>query len=33
MPRRGHIGLQSHQGMGKIGGVKIRFRNIRVREL
>jgi len=33
MPRRGHIGLQTHPGIGKISGVKIRFRNIRVREL
>lgn len=33
MPRVGHIGLQSHSGMGNLSGVKIRFRNIRLREL
>ncbi|OPZ09146.1 MAG: hypothetical protein BWZ10_02581 [candidate division BRC1 bacterium ADurb.BinA364] len=33
MPRKGHIGLQTHPSMDKTGGPKIRFKNIRVRAL
>ena len=33
MPRVGHIGLQSHSSLDNLSGVKIRFRNIRLREL
>ena len=33
MPRAGHIGLQTHAGMGGVSDVKIRFRNLVVQPL
>ena len=33
MPRTGHIGLQTHAGMGGLSDVKIRFRNLVVQPL
>ena len=33
MPRAGHIGLQTHAGMGGLSDVKIRFRNLVVQPL
>ena len=33
MPRAGHIGLQTHAGMGGLSDVKIRFRNLAVQPL
>ncbi|NKB70453.1 MAG: DUF1080 domain-containing protein [Candidatus Latescibacteria bacterium] len=33
MPRTGHIGLQTHAGMGGLSDVKIRFRNLVVQTL
>lgn len=33
MPRKGHIGLQTHSSMDSTSGCEIRFRNIRLRSL